>query len=100
MYTVSDSWLQVCEQLGIIEKDYFGLIYKASRGEYLWLNLRNRIDRQMLGQPPYRLFLRVKFFVPPHDLLFPETRCVQIMKLLSNCTFGSKMLVINKQFNK
>jgi len=33
--------LQVCQQLGIIELDYFGLQYIGEKGEQLWLNLRN-----------------------------------------------------------
>jgi E3 ubiquitin-protein ligase MYLIP len=65
---------KVCHQLGIIEKDYFGLQYAGSKGETLWLNLRNRISRQLSGTPPYRLRLRVKFFVQPHFLLQDATR--------------------------
>uniref|UniRef100_A0A674HXL1 FERM N-terminal domain-containing protein n=1 Tax=Terrapene triunguis TaxID=2587831 RepID=A0A674HXL1_9SAUR len=42
--------------------DYFGLQFTGSKGESLWLNLRNRISQQMDGLAPYRLKLRVKFF--------------------------------------
>ncbi|KAK3581172.1 hypothetical protein CHS0354_024705 [Potamilus streckersoni] len=65
---------KVCQQLGIVEEDYFGLQYKGGKGENLWLNLRNRIDRQMIGMPPFRLQLRVKFFVRPHYILQESTR--------------------------
>lgn len=62
---------KVCEKLGIdySEKDYFGLQYRGNKGENLWLNMRNRIDRQLSGPQPFRFQLRVKFFVQPHMLL-------------------------------
>ncbi|XP_074755820.1 E3 ubiquitin-protein ligase MYLIP isoform X2 [Athene noctua] len=65
---------QVCRRLGIIEVDYFGLQFTGSKGENLWLNLRNRISQQMDGLAPYRLKLRVKFFVEPHLILQEQTR--------------------------
>ncbi|XP_067146983.1 E3 ubiquitin-protein ligase MYLIP isoform X2 [Apteryx mantelli] len=64
---------QVCRRLGIIEVDYFGLQFTGSKGENLWLNLRNRISQQMDGLAPYRLKLRVKFFVEPHLILQEQT---------------------------
>ena len=60
--------------LGVIECDYLGLQYIGPHGEKLWLNLRNQIRRQLPGPPPYRLQLRVKFFVPPHLVLQDITR--------------------------
>lgn len=68
--------LQVCRKLGIIEADYFGLQFTGSKGENLWLNLRNRICQQMDNVTPCRLRLRVKFFVEPHLILQEQTRCV------------------------
>ncbi|GIX76421.1 e3 ubiquitin-protein ligase MYLIP [Caerostris darwini] len=65
---------KVCEVLGIIECDYMGLQYIGPHSENLWLNLRNQIRRQLPGPPPYRLQLRVKFFVPPHLVLQDITR--------------------------
>ncbi|KAJ8354346.1 hypothetical protein SKAU_G00219130 [Synaphobranchus kaupii] len=65
---------KVCRKLGIIETDYFGLQFCGSKGECLWLNLRNRISQQMDNQTPCRLRLRVKFFVEPHLLLQEQTR--------------------------
>lgn len=64
----------MCRRLGIIEVDYFGLQFTGSKGESLWLNLRNRISQQMDGLAPYRLKLRVKFFVEPHLILQEQTR--------------------------
>ncbi|XP_063307770.1 E3 ubiquitin-protein ligase MYLIP [Pelobates fuscus] len=65
---------QVCKRLGIIEVDYFGLQFIGNKGENLWLNLRNRISQQMDGLAPYRMKLRVKFFVEPHLILQEQTR--------------------------
>lgn len=70
--------LQVCEHLSISnECDYFGLKYENNKGEELWLNLRNPIDRQVNTHShttPLRFALRVKFWVPPHLLLQEKTR--------------------------
>ncbi|CAH0550830.1 unnamed protein product [Brassicogethes aeneus] len=69
---------KVCKYLGISnESDYFGLKYESNKGEELWLNLRNPIDRQVNCHghtSPLRLALRVKFWVPPHLLLQENTR--------------------------
>ncbi|KTG42796.1 hypothetical protein cypCar_00032897 [Cyprinus carpio] len=64
---------KVCRKLGIIEVDYFGLQFSGSKGENLWLNLRNRISQQMDNLTPCRLRLRVKFFVEPHLILQEQT---------------------------
>lgn len=69
---------KICSYLGISnESDYFGLKYENAKGEELWLNLRNPIDRQVNCHghtSPLRLALRVKFWVPPHLLLQENTR--------------------------
>ncbi|XP_061429478.1 E3 ubiquitin-protein ligase MYLIP isoform X1 [Lethenteron reissneri] len=65
---------KVCRHLRIIERDYFGLQYEGTKGETLWINLRNRLGPQLSGAAPHRLRLRVKFLVEPHLLLQDETR--------------------------
>ncbi|MBN3279932.1 MYLIA ligase, partial [Polyodon spathula] len=65
---------KVCRKLGIIEVDYFGLQFSGSKGESLWLNLRNRISQQVDSPAPCRLKLRVKFFVEPHLLQQEQTK--------------------------
>ncbi|XP_077599049.1 E3 ubiquitin-protein ligase MYLIP-A [Stigmatopora nigra] len=67
---------KVCRKLGIIEVDYFGLQLTGSKGENLWMNLRNRICQQVDSVTPCRLRLRVKFFVEPHLILQEQTRHV------------------------
>ena len=61
--------------LGVIEEiDYFGLTYLGAKHELLWINMRNRLIKQIPGTSPYRLHFRVKFFVQPHMILQPEAR--------------------------
>nr|BAE42721.1 unnamed protein product [Mus musculus] len=79
---------QVCRRLGIIEVDYFGLQFTGSKGESLWLNLRNRISQQMDGPAPYRLKLRVKFFVEPHLILQEQTRHIFFLHIKESLLAG------------
>ncbi|XP_038189622.1 E3 ubiquitin-protein ligase MYLIP isoform X2 [Arvicola amphibius] len=79
---------QVCRRLGIIEVDYFGLQFTGSKGESLWLNLRNRISQQMDGLAPYRLKLRVKFFVEPHLILQEQTRHIFFLHIRESLLAG------------
>lgn len=65
---------KVCEQLGIVETDYFGLMHEGAHGERLWLNTRNSIDRQMNCKAPYRFELCIKLYVEPHLILQSKTR--------------------------
>lgn len=66
--------VQICRKMGIIEVDYFGLQFTGTKGEILWINLRNRISQQVDCLSPCRLRLRVKFFVEPHLILQEQTR--------------------------
>ncbi|XP_077982701.1 E3 ubiquitin-protein ligase MYLIP-like [Glandiceps talaboti] len=79
---------EVCERLGIIETDYFGLRYTGKKGEQLWLNLRNPIRDQLPNFPPYRLELQVKFFVNPQQILQRETRNQFYLQLKSDLVGG------------
>jgi len=75
---------QVCQKLGIIESDYFGLRFRTPKGE-VWLNLRNEIRQEMcahsfrssaevLKPSVIRFQLKVKFWVPPQLILQESTR--------------------------
>ncbi|KAF7211120.1 E3 ubiquitin-protein ligase MYLIP-A [Nothobranchius furzeri] len=79
---------KVCRKLGIIEVDYFGLQFTGSKGESLWLNLRNRICQQMDNLTPCRLRLRVKFFVEPHLILQEQTRHLFFMHVKEDLQHG------------
>ncbi|KAK3711930.1 hypothetical protein QZH41_009432, partial [Actinostola sp. cb2023] len=66
----------VCDELGIKEKNYFGLKYHVNDTS-VWLNLRNPVLTQLrphLPGKPHRLRLAVKFFVDPQELQQDETR--------------------------
>ncbi|VDD81389.1 unnamed protein product [Mesocestoides corti] len=66
---------KVCTLLGIQdEADYFGLQYALAKGDLIWLNLRNRLSKQLPCNPPYNLFFKVKYFVPPYNLVLEETK--------------------------
>ncbi|KAL5962475.1 E3 ubiquitin-protein ligase MYLIP, partial [Taenia solium] len=68
-------YFKVCTLLGIQdEADYFGLQYALSKGDLIWLNMRNRLAKQIPGSPPFKLFFKVKYFVPPYNLVLEETK--------------------------
>ena len=78
--------VQVCQKLGIVESDYFGLQFTTARREEIWLNLRNEIRQEIHGHPfrpasadgkpaaIHRFRLKPKFWVPPHLILQESTR--------------------------
>ena len=64
----------MCDILGVVETDYFGLCYKDKFG-LMWLNKRVLLQRQLKDRrPPYLLDMRVKFYVPPDCLQQKATR--------------------------
>ena len=73
--------------LGIIEVDYFGLQYHGQHGDLLWLNLRNPVKQQMTCYP-FRLLLKVKFFIPPHLLLQETTKHQFFLNLVTDLQEG------------
>lgn len=79
---------QVCRRLGITEVDYLGLQFTGSKGESLWLNLRNWISQQMDGLAPYWLKLRVKFLVEPPLILQEQTRDIFFLHLKKTLLVG------------
>ena len=64
----------MCDILGVVETDYFGLCYKDKFG-LMWLNKRVLLKSQLKDhRPPYLLDMRVKFYVPPDSLQQTATR--------------------------
>lgn len=92
---------KACNCLGISKEcDYFGLKYQNAKGEELWLNLRNPIDRQTGGSGgvvPLRFALRVKFWVPPHLLLQEATR--YNIYFIFHVIFINKIILIISDIN-
>ncbi|XP_072536462.1 E3 ubiquitin-protein ligase MYLIP-B [Salminus brasiliensis] len=87
---------KVCQRLGIIEVDYFGLQFTGTKGESLWLNLRNRISQQVDSVLPCKLKLRVKFFVEPHLILQEQTRHLFLMHVKEELVQGSLRLDLDQ----
>ncbi|XP_033755927.1 E3 ubiquitin-protein ligase MYLIP-B-like [Pecten maximus] len=79
---------KVCQQLGIVEQDYFGLQFHGAKGELLWLNSRNPVCKQVNGPVPYRFQLRVKFYVQPHMLLQEECRHLFYQQVIQELRSG------------
>lgn len=79
--------------MGIIEVDYFGLQFTGTKGEILWVNLRNRISQQVDFLSPCRLRLRVKFFVEPHLILQEQTRW-NSTKVKISCNIFILLLIV------
>nr|VZI05098.1 unnamed protein product [Spirometra erinaceieuropaei] len=80
---------KICRMLGIIdESEYFGIQYAGLKGDLIWLNMRNRISRQLPGTPPYHLFIKVKYYVPPHTLLLEGTRHQFYLNVAQQLTRG------------
>ncbi|VDO06284.1 unnamed protein product [Rodentolepis nana] len=80
---------KVCTLLGIQdEADYFGLQYALSKGDLIWLNMRNRLSKQVPGNPPFNLFFKVKYFVPPYNLVLEETKHQFYLNTLQQLKLG------------
>lgn len=62
----------ICSTHEIKETDSFGLQYVGQEGEYLWLNLKNKIFEEIGKKPAkkrapefYRFYFRIKFYLHP-----------------------------------
>nr|XP_039255545.1 E3 ubiquitin-protein ligase MYLIP-like [Styela clava] len=87
---------KVCDLIGTVEKDYFGLQVCPVKREPFWMNLRNRVIGQISGQPPYRLRLRVKYYIQPHQLLQESTRQIFYYQLRQDVIDGKLTVPQNK----
>lgn len=65
----------VCEQLNLVEKDYFGLRYVDNDKQRHWLEPARSILKQIKGMNPIIFCFRVKFYPQePHKLVEEITR--------------------------
>lgn len=71
-----DCLAKMCDVLGVVEIDYFGLKYTDYlAGCEAWVNNRLNLRRQLKrSRQPYRLAFRVKFFTEAHLLQQPSTK--------------------------
>jgi len=90
----------VAEQLGLIEKDYFGFLYVDHRDKILtWLHMDRRLNKQL--KEDRKCIFQVKFYPPePAQLQEDLTRyqmCLQIQNDIKNgklpCSFVTHALL-------
>jgi FERM/RhoGEF/pleckstrin domain protein 2 len=82
---------QVCQQVNLLESDYFGLEYTSSENVKFWLDLEKPMNRQLeLSLTDPLLRFAVKFYAPdPAQLEEEFTRylfCMQIKQDLAQGT--------------
>ncbi|XP_018901847.2 FERM domain-containing protein 5 isoform X4 [Bemisia tabaci] len=68
----------VCEQLNLVEKDYFGLRYVDSNKQRHWLDQTKAVLKQVKDMDPILLSFRVKFYPPDPFRLKEEITRYQI----------------------
>ncbi|XP_072913377.1 band 4.1-like protein 2 isoform X3 [Hemitrygon akajei] len=72
---------RVCEQINLLEKDYFGLTFRDTAGEKNWLDPVKEIKKQ-IRSCPWHFHFNVKFYPPdPSQLTEDITRyylCLQL----------------------
>ncbi|XP_043921010.1 tyrosine-protein phosphatase non-receptor type 3 [Protopterus annectens] len=80
----------VYSHLGVMEKEYFGLLYtEESVTSPRWLEAGKLIRKQLKGGFPCSLHFRVRFFVPDPNLLQQEqTRHLYFLQLKSDILEG------------
>ena len=85
----SSPYTQMCEVLGIVETDYFGLKFSDRlAGCEAWINNRVNLKHQLkCSRRPYRLGFRVKFFTDIHLLQQPSTKYVSVTILCISCIY-------------
>ncbi|XP_022181490.1 protein 4.1 homolog isoform X4 [Myzus persicae] len=91
---------QVCDQLNLLERDYFGLSYEDRRDPHNWLEMDKRIGK-FLKSEPWLFNFEMKFYPPdPNQLQEDITRyqlCLQIRNDILNgklpCSFVTHALL-------
>lgn len=91
---------QICDQLNLLERDYFGLSYEDRRDPHNWLEMDKRIGK-FLKNEPWLFNFEMKFYPPdPNQLQEDITRyqlCLQIRNDILNgklpCSFVTHALL-------
>ncbi|XP_077209145.1 band 4.1-like protein 2 isoform X19 [Paroedura picta] len=91
---------KVCEQLNLLEKDYFGLLFRDYSDQKNWLDPLKEIKRQIRNLPWVFTF-NVKFYPPDPSLLIEDiTRyflCLQLRQDIASgrlpCSFVTHALL-------
>lgn len=77
-YEGKDLLDQVCQQLNLVEKDYFGLRYVDLNKQRHWLDLNKSIVKQVKCVDPLLFSFRVKFYPPDPFRLKEEITRYQV----------------------
>ncbi|XP_056260933.1 band 4.1-like protein 2 isoform X11 [Seriola aureovittata] len=81
-------FFKVCEHLNLMEKDYFGLIYKDSHEQKCWLDPTKEIKRQIRSNN-WQFAFNVKFYPPDPSLLTEDiTRYLLCLQLREDVASG------------
>ncbi|XP_069743114.1 protein 4.1-like isoform X9 [Narcine bancroftii] len=91
---------RMCEQINLLEKDYFGLTFLDATGEKNWLDPAKEIKKQVQGCP-WHFYFNVKFYPPdPSELTEDITRyylCLQLRQDIVSgrlpCSFVTRALL-------
>uniref|UniRef100_A0A8C8SQU2 Erythrocyte membrane protein band 4.1 like 2 n=1 Tax=Pelusios castaneus TaxID=367368 RepID=A0A8C8SQU2_9SAUR len=91
---------KVCEQLNLLEKDYFGLLFQDNSDQKNWLDSSKEIKRQIRNLP-WLFTFNVKFYPPdPSQLTEDITRyflCLQLRQDIASgrlpCSFVTHSLL-------
>ncbi|XP_064626196.1 protein 4.1-like isoform X5 [Lineus longissimus] len=62
---------KVCEKLDLVEKDYFGLLYRETADIWMWLTADKKIAKQIKSANNWVFEFRVKFY-PPNPMVLQE----------------------------
>uniref|UniRef100_UPI00358F81F9 protein 4.1-like isoform X2 n=1 Tax=Myxine glutinosa TaxID=7769 RepID=UPI00358F81F9 len=78
----------VCQHVNVLEKDYFGLLYKDEAGHKNWLDPAKEVKNQLLN-PPWLFSFNVKFYpLDPAQLTENLTRYLLCLQLRDDVTRG------------
>ncbi|XP_041106176.1 band 4.1-like protein 2 isoform X2 [Polyodon spathula] len=91
---------KVCENINLLEKDYFGLTYRSNSDQKNWLDPAKEIKRQIRSSP-WQFAFSVKFYPPdPSQLTEDITRyylCLQLRQDIASgrlpCSFVTHALL-------
>ncbi|XP_051880014.1 band 4.1-like protein 2 isoform X2 [Pristis pectinata] len=79
---------RVCEQINLLEKDYFGLTFRDITGEKNWLDPAKEIKKQ-IRSCPWHFYFNVKFYPPdPSQLTEDITRYYLCLQLRQDIVSG------------
>lgn len=75
--TGSDLLDRICDDLDILEKDYFGLLHVQRDDPRVWIDLKRRLSKTFRNEP-WEVKLALKFYPPEPSLLRDESSRYQL----------------------